>query len=346
MRPTMADVAKRAGVSISTVSLVLNDKPGISHEVRTAVRQAVAELGYRARNRQTRAKAKPTRETKNITVVHYASPEATYRFEISGLFVDYAAALQDYFQTQNINWALIPDFREGDPSNLGFHLLNGKITADGFILIGIQTPDSPLLQNLLTEEKPIVVLSRYWPDIPVSTVSQDHRHHARIAMDHLVALGHRKIGFVARNVDQDFDWFPSRLDCYREVMAELGEPVDDSLICVGVNGAEAATKLLQQRPDITAVFAIHDENAVAAIQALQDAGHRVPQDVSVIGLDNSAKSPDGYPDITTVTFSHEKAAKFAGELLLRQMEDDSFLYCKTFVDSYLLQRESCAAPRE
>ena len=104
----MADVAEEAGVSISTVSLVLNDKPGISAEVRAAVLKTVDELGYRIRRRYPQ---RVTPEGKTVAVVHYASPEAAYRFEVSGLFVDFVASIQDYFQHEkNVNWALIPAF--------------------------------------------------------------------------------------------------------------------------------------------------------------------------------------------------------------------------------------------
>ena len=115
MRPTVADVAERAGVSTSTVSLVLNNKPGISPEVRAAVLQAVNELGYRLPERRS---PKPSPETKTITVVHYASQEAGEGSEVSGLFVNCVVSIQDFLQGKNVNWALIANYRDGDGSHL------------------------------------------------------------------------------------------------------------------------------------------------------------------------------------------------------------------------------------
>ena len=338
MRSTMADVAELAGVSISTVSLVLNEKPGISAEVRVAVREAVEKLGYKGRGSRPKEELPPT--TKNITLVHYASPDTNYLFERSGLFVDYVTGIQEYFQDQNVNWTLISNFREDDPENLNAQLLNGKLLNDGFILMGIPSPDSPFLQQLIKDRKPIVILSRDWPQTPVSTVSQDYRQQAKIALEHLVSLGHRQIAFLARDIDRKFDWFDIRLNCYREVMEKLGTAVPDTLIAVDKTGAAAATALMARHPDVTAIFAIHDENAVSAIHGLHEAGYRIPDDISVIGLDDSAKMPDGYPDITTVTFPHRNAAQLAAETLLRQLDNDTLLYNKIFINSCLIERES------
>lgn len=343
MCPTMADVAEQAGVSISTVSLVLNDRPGISPEVRSAVLKAADDLGYRLPARRS---SKPASETKAITVVHYAGPESVSTSEVSGLFVDFVTSIREFFQDQNVNWTLIANCREGDESNLGFHLLEGgQLSCDGMLIIGILSQHSFLVQQALEEDLPLVVLSRNWPEAPISTVSQDHCQQARIALDHLTGLGHRKIGFLARESDRHYGWFQARLACYQDTMAELGEEVGEELIAIGTDGAEAAKELMARRPDVTAIFAIHDENAVAAMQGLREIGLRVPEDVSVIGLDDSAKPPEGYPALTTVAFPHHTVGRLAAELLLKQIEDRTLLYSKVFVRSHLIERDSCSKPR-
>jgi DNA-binding LacI/PurR family transcriptional regulator len=345
-RPTMADVAEKAGVSTSTVSLVLNDKPGISPEVRIAVMQAVDDLGYRVRERRPATK-RSVLETKQVAVVHFASPEVDYNFELSGLFVDFVASIQDYFQDENVNWALIPNYREKDQNNLGYRLLrSGNFLPDGLILIGIPSQNSPLLQKAIADQIPVVVISRNWPDLPVSTVSQDHRQQARLALEYLIGLGHKKIGFLSREVDRNYDWFQTRLNCYREALADIGEPASDNLIAIGVNGAEAAKSLLARRPDITAILAIHDENAVSAMQGLREIGLDVPRDISLIGMDDSARPPEGYPPLTTVSFSHPKIGQLAAKLLIEQLDDGHVFYSKVFLRCHLIERESCAVLRQ
>jgi len=158
-------------------------------------------------------------------------------------------------------------------------------------------------------------------------------------------LGHRKIGFLAREVDQVYDWFDVRLAYYKEVMADLGEALDGGLVAIGADGAEAAKNLMKRRPDVTAIFAIHDENAVAAMRGLHELGLEVPQDVSVIGLDGSAMAPQGFPGLTTVAFSHTKAGQLAAEPLLKQIGDEDLRYSKVFVQSRLIERASCGEPR-
>jgi DNA-binding LacI/PurR family transcriptional regulator len=345
-RPTMADVANRAGVSTSTVSLVLNDKPGISPEVRASVMQAVDDLGYRVRERKSTPVASPIERNKTISVVHFASPEEGYGFEASRLFLDFVASIQDYFQSENVNWALIPNYREGDNNNLGFQLMqNDNILSDGLILIGILNQNNLLLQNALANDIPVVVASRNWPNLPVSTVSQDHWQATEIALEHLILLGHKKIAFLGRDVDRNYDWFQTRLDCYCKVMENLGEPVLEDLIITGVSGAEAVKTLIQHRPDVTAIFAIHDENAVSAMQGLTDLGLKIPQDVSIIGLDDSATPAAKQPGLTTVSFQHSKVGQLAAKLLLEQIDSDNNFYSKVFLRCHLIERESCAPPR-
>ena len=350
LRPTMANVAEKAGVSISTVSLVLNQKPGVSAEVREIVQDAIEELGYQGKGNRSDHKREiggAAQTTYHLTVIHYGSPDINYPFEQSKLFVDYVTTIQEQAQELNLNWSLISNFREGDPTNLSYQLLNGRGDGPhgGYIIMGIPSPDSPFLRQLIEDRQEIVVLSRDWPLLPVSSVSQNYVEQATLALEHLIDLGHKEIAFVAREIDQEFDWFDIRLNCYKRFMRQLGKPHDPDLIAIGKTGGEAAAELMRKRPDVTGMFAIHDENAASAIEALQHAGYRVPQDISIIGLDNSAELPQGNPGITTVAFPQHKMAELAVKTLIEQLDDEQLRYSKLFVRSHLIERDSCAPPR-
>ena len=128
-------------------------------------------------------------------------------------------------------------------------------------------------------------------------------------------------------------------------MENLGQPVSEDLIVIGANGAEAAKTLMQRRPDVTAIFAIHDENAVSAMQGLTDLGLKIPQDISIIGLDDSATPAAEQPELTTVSFHHSKIGQLAAKLLLEQIDSNNNFYSKVFLRCHLIERESCAAPR-
>ncbi len=344
MRATMADVAQRAGTSVSTVSLVLNNKPGVSLQVREAVLAAAEELGYRLPKR--RSATRPP-ESKTITVVHFADPETSYGGDVAYLFSNYLDGIRDYFQGKHVNWAFIANYAERDDRPLGYHLLEDEtLSGDGLILIGLASSHSNwLLCRIIQDRIPAVVLSRQWSDLPISTVSQDHCQQARLALDYLIELGHRDIAFVAGERDQNYGWFDVRLECYRQAMIELNGRACDELIAVDSDGAKAAKALMARRPDVTAIWAIYDDRAVEAMRGLRELGLEIPEDVSVIGLDDSNSSPEGWPALTTVAFPHKKLGSLAGELLLNQIKDGELRYAHIVVGSYLVQRESCARPR-
>ncbi len=341
MRPTMTDVAKKAGVSIGTVSLVLNDKPGISSEVRSHVQKSAEELGYRLPQRRGGASSMTS-----VTVVHYANRGKDNKVpRTTGVLVNYIDSIQEALQDQGVSWTLLSEYQEGDRENLGFQLLDNKqLSTDGLILLGLANRDSTLLQRALAEDVPVVVLSRNWPDMPVSSVGQDHRKATEMAMDYLIGLGHRQIGFVASSADQQFDWFATRLRTYREAMAEI-DNAEANLVVIADSVGQAVETLIARRPDVTAVFSVHDEAAVEVMITLHALGLRIPQEISVIGLDDSSTPPDYLPPLTTIGFPHREVGRLAAELLLAQIEADTLLYSKIFVRSHLVERDSCAPPR-
>ncbi len=341
MRPTMADVAEYAGVSVTTVSLVLNDKPGVSDQVRSTVMQAVDELGYHLPKRRSSRNAS---ETKMITVVHFAPPGPIQGPSVSGISASYVNGIQDYCQNQNVNWALIANYHEGDEHHVGYHLVEGeRLDFDGLILLEMHSSASTLLQHAIQSGIPVVVLSREWGDLPVNIISQSHCQQANLALNYLVDLGHRKIAFLGRDLEQVYDWFKTRLRCYTDLMNSLGL-FDPSLVAVGPSVTQATHDLLVRRPDVTAIFAINDRNAVSAMRALRESGIDVPGQVSVIGLDDSTKPPPDFPPLTSVAFPHYKVGYLAAEVLLRQIDDPELFYSQVFVQSRLVVRESCAPP--
>ena len=128
-------------------------------------------------------------------------------------------------------------------------------------------------------------------------------------------------------------------------MLRVNDKVDEELIAIDKNGYEAAQALMARRPDVTAIFAIEDANALAAVRGLQEMGLRVPEDVSVIGLDDTAKPAEGCAALTTVAFPHFEVGYLAAELLLKQIENKELYYSYVVVRSKLVERDSCAPPR-
>lgn len=339
MQPTMEDVARKAGVSKSTVSFVMNDKPGVSDEMKTAVLQAAETLQYRLPERRPLRTA--STQQKNFTVIHHIGQEA--HDNVYGLFANYLQGIRNFAQQANINITAISSYRTGDLANLETHILTDKNTpSDGLILMGAGFNRNSQLLRRATELKiPLVVLSRNWPDLPISTVGQNHHQQAQIALDHLAQLGHRHIAFLANASDQAYDWFDIRLACYRQKMQELNQTINEDWIMLGENGVEAIQKLLTQQPEITAVFAIHDERAIQAMQGAAEMGLTVPDDVSIIGLDGSEDAPPGLPALTTVQVPHFDVGYLAAELLSKLIENENLYHGNLTVHSQLITGDSC-----
>jgi DNA-binding LacI/PurR family transcriptional regulator len=339
MSLTMADVAKRAGVSVSTVSLALNEKPGVSSSVRAAVWQAVDELGYTL---PTRRRRRP-RQTKTIAIVHYGMPDLNRGPQLTGLAASYLSGIQEECLDKHANWALIAHYQEADSNNVGYQfLVRERLGYDGLILIYAPSRESAVLQRALKQEIPVVVISRDWPDLPVSTVGQDHPQQARLALEYLIRLGHRTIAFLALESDRPYDWFGVRLSCYQQAMTSLGTHAPE-LEVIAPDAAQATQVLLARRPDVTAIYAVHDGAALAAMRGLQQAGIEVPRQVSVIGIGDSEVQQD-LPALTTVGFPDRKVGFLAAKVLLEHIEDPELSYSKVFVDSWVVERDSCAAP--
>jgi LacI family transcriptional regulator len=150
---------------------------------------------------------------------------------------------------------------------------------------------------------------------------------------------------VAKEGEPDYEWYAPRLNCYREKMKRLNQQVDEDLIVLGKDFADSIRSLMTRKPDVTAIFAIHDQRAIQAMLTVMDMGLEVPKDISIIGLDDSEVPPVGFPRLTTVGFSHFDIGYMATELLLRQIEDENFCFGKLAIRSTLIERESCAIPR-
>jgi LacI family transcriptional regulator len=315
----------------------LNDKPGISLETRTAVLEAADDLGYRLPKRRPR---RGSTQIRTITIVHYADNEAESLTH--GLPPQYVAGIEEYLRPHNVRWTFVNNCREGDTRDAAFRLLEGvKSSSDGFILIAVPGRDTGLLQYALRENVPVVLISRNWPDLPVSTVGQDHRQQAMLALDHLIELGHRKIAFLASEPSRSYSWFKVRLACYRELMLSIGE-WDEELVVSGADPRKAVKALLLHRPEVSAVFAINDGLAVQTMQGLHEMGVKIPHQVSVIGLDDSLPPVEGLPGLTTVAFPHRKAGYLAAQLLLDHIEDGERAHTKVVLQSWLVKRASCA----
>lgn len=342
MPPTMLDVARKAGVSPSTVSLAMNNKPGVSSETRDLILRIAAELGYEFAKEPSR---QVTSAPITIAVAQYALRGEGHTASLTGLPLEYISGIRNYAREQDASLTVVANYLETDERHVGQPLLDAEaVDYDGLILIHCPSPHSRLIARAIETNRPVVAISRHWPDLPINTVGQDHRQQASISLEHLVSLGHRKIAFLGRNISEDYEWFGIRLDAYRRTMKRL-DCWDERRVVIEPDSGQAALALMERCPDTTAIFAIGDEEASVAIKALCDAGISVPGQVSVVGMNNSCQPPEGYPSLTTVAFSGLLVGYLAAKTLVEHIRNQDLAYSRIFVRSWLIKRESTAPPR-
>lgn len=299
-RVTISDVADAAGVSIGTVSKVLNDRYGVSSQTSAKVRTMVEQLGYTSSLGASSLRSHRT----NVIAVLVTEIEP-YSGEllkgISAVVYDSDYELLIYVggkHRSDVGW------ERTSVSRLG-----GTLT-DGTILV---TPSSADVDSNV----PLVAVDPHDGGAANSVVS-DNVAGARAATDHLLALGHRRIAFLAGR--PGLESARSREEGFRTAMATAGVAVEESLVRVGGYRAESAAapaRALLTRPDRpTAVFAANDMSAIGFANVAAELGLRVPQDVSIVGFDNIPESFSTNPPLTTVDQSIQEMGRAAARMLL------------------------------
>ncbi|MDA2812703.1 LacI family DNA-binding transcriptional regulator [Nocardiopsis sp. RSe5-2] len=305
-RPTLEMVARRAGVGRGTVSRVINGSSRVSPDTREAVRAAIAELGY-VPNRAARALV--TRRTDTVALVVSEPEERLFDQPFfSGIVRGVSAVLTD----RGLQLLLATARTAADHERLGDYLSGGHV--DGVLLVSLHT-DDPLPDRLAGAGVPVVLGGRplYPPRHPVHYVDIDNVGGAASATRRLIEGGRRRIATVAGPADMAAG--QDRLRGHREALAEAGLPDAPELTVHGDfshdGGARAMRELLDAAPDLDAVFAASDDMALGVLRTLRESGRRVPEDVALVGYDDTAAAAHTDPPLTTV---HQPTERMGGEM--------------------------------
>ncbi|MFF9687601.1 LacI family DNA-binding transcriptional regulator [Streptomyces sp. NPDC014623] len=320
VRPaTLEDVAAVAGVSRATVSRVINGATTVDPALRRVVEEAVATTGY-VPNRAARSLV--TRRTDSIAlVVSERERRPVSEPFIGRMFSDphfgrVVGGLMDVLRPAGIQMVLMLADDEASRNQLLSYLRQGHV--DGVVLISSHA-DDPLPGLLHDTRLPAVLAGRPRDASPLTCVEADQRAGARMAADHLAALGRRRIATVAG--PQDMPAGQVRLTGFLDALEQHG--IGDVVTAEGdfthAGGASAMRELLRERPDMDGVFIASDLMALGALPVLLRAGREVPGDVAVVGFDDSNAAVACDPPLTTVRQPvEEMAAEMAG-LLLKQI---------------------------
>jgi LacI family transcriptional regulator len=337
-RPTSADVATEAGVSRTTVSFVLNGRTDmkIPTETRERVLSAAERLGYHP---HAPARQLAGGRSHIIAFVLRQTPEqiagdAILTETLRGLA---AAARSVGFRI------LVEPLAVDGPDSTYTSLLRAQ-HADGLVVSGPRV-DDPSLAALIAEDFPIVIQGAL-PGVAVASVDVDNVAGARGAVEHLLALGHRRIACIT-NAPVVYTAAQERLDGYRLAMTAAGLPTPDELVTVAAfdapSGHAAMVELLGRGVEFSAAFVASDVVALGAIGALREAGLKVPTDVSIVGFDDIPLAGYFDPPLTTVRLPAFELGQAAGRALLERITDHA-IASRTLLPTELIVRASTAPP--
>lgn len=302
---TIYDVARLAGVSPSTVSHVLNSTRKVSLATRRRVEDAIEALSYRPSNSARMLRAGHTK------LIGLVLPDISNTY-----FADLARALEMLAYEQGARLLTCnSDYERDREAAYVDDLLRRRV--DG-ILIAPVAPDAEVEAALQKTGVPVILIDRVSERSTLPSIGIDNAAAAALAAEHLYSLGHRRIGCISaqpglvESVDR-------RMRGFTEGLARLGVALPEAAIAHAdfkiSGGMEAASRLLAACPDLTAIFCANDPMAVGAVKAAAAAGRAVPEDLSIIGFDDSLEAQVSHPPLTTIAQPIEKIAAGAMELL-------------------------------
>lgn len=309
-RPTIADVADRAGVSPALVSFAVNDRPGVSADTRERILTAAKELRWRP---SASARALSQARTRSIALVLTRGAE---QLEVDSFFVRFLAGVERTLAPADYAMLLQLVPGTGAAAALGaYERLSAAGRVDGFLLTDpeLEDPRFGLLEHAAV---PVVIAGRPATDAPFPWLETEHDRGVGLAVEHLVALGHERIAFLGG--PEVYEHVQRRLIRWREALQAAGLATDRVAFAAGGDLGPAAARVLDGDP--TAVVCTSDTLAIALIGCARDRGYSVPGDVSVIGFDDSLLASLSSPALTSVRVDYTEFGAAATAALLAEIE--------------------------
>ena len=336
--PTMRDVAAAAGVSLSTVSLVINGKTGVSPDRRERVLKAIRELGYAADSRQAGAN-----ETKVFGLLMESLSEAS---RSEGFYTRIVSGIEETAYQLGYQVLLHVYRPDVDPINSIRELMGRDI--DGLIIANDGDVTPKVIQKITEAGVPIVLVENY-QSFPIHSLTADNFTAGRVMTEYLIELGHRRIGGIGG--PGKYSSLSDRMRGHQITLIEHDIPADFSLQPPPVSGnprkGYAQMQQLLSLPEPpTAVFAVSDRAAIGAMDAIKDAGLRIPDDISVVGIDDIRDSAYSTPPLTTFSVPKYDLGRTAVFILHDLICNKAIPPCRTVLLGKLVERKSAGAPRK
>ncbi len=326
---TIFDVAAKAGVSVSTVSRVLNNKDDVSTETSTRVRNVIDRLGYSS------SLAARSMRSRKKNLIGLVVPDIGFPYSIEIMKGINRAIAESTFDLLVYTTG---DIRKSGAASHEQHyvsLLNNSMT-DGVIIVASAAAD-------FVSDAPIVSVDPHGDDPNYPYVQATNYQGALEAMEYLLHLGHRQIAFITGR--PEIESGERRLKGYRDALTNAGIARNDEFVVRGdfttETGYKCALELLGLESPPTAIFAANDQSAIGVFQAADELGVRIPEDCSVVGFDNITEAK--YLGLTTVDQSLEEMGYIAIQMLIKLVDHETLDEQVYKMPTSLVMRSSCQA---
>jgi LacI family transcriptional regulator len=322
MRLTMTSIAKRAGVSTTTVSRVINNKPDVDENTRSRILKIIEEANYTP---NPTFKGISTNKT-NLVGLYTNSLDKPWTIEVLKGVTEIVNESSYHLMLFNGNSTSTNEYSNSSRISKQISQIIGRGAVDGLVVIQPLT-DKDYLSDLYNEGFPLVLIDDwgYMGDMQVPRIATDNFKGAFEATNYLINLGHTKIGFITGLINVGCS--QDRLNGYKAALCEAGLSLDPSLIYQGdfsiesgFMGTQALLGINNGKPAFTSLFASSDNMALGAMKALLERGLQVPEDISLVGFDGIPIMEYTNPSITTVRQPMDEMGKLAVEMLIEQIE--------------------------
>ena len=335
--PTLEEVARAAGVSRATASRVVNGSPSVRVEARESVERAVAQLGY-VPNRVSRSLV-----TRRIDSIGVVIAEPTGRIFGDPFFAEVLRGISAGLAARQLQLVLVISQSPEEERRAARYLTGGHV--EGVILFSLHGDDA-LPEHLQSNGVPVVVGGEPPRGTRVSYVDNDNHGGAFAAVKHLIEQGRTRVATITGPLDMPAG--VTRRLGYHDALRAAGRTPDADLEECGEftreGGQRAMEVLLQRYPDIDAVFAASDLMAAGALSALYTAGRRVPEDVAVVGFDDSIIALSTQPALSSVHQSMEVMGRELVSVLLQTVDARDHVLRRVVLETELIVRQSSGGP--
>lgn len=327
---TIYDVAREAGVSMATVSRVVNNNPNVKPATRKKVFEAIERLGYRP-NAVARGLA-----SKKTTTVGVVIPDIS-----NAIFAEVARGIEDIANMYHYNIILCNADKKKEKEIRVINTLLEK-QVDGLLFMGGAVTDDHQ-QAFRTANVPIVLCATSDESGEIPSVDIDHEAAAFEAVQALIKEGHKRIAMISGTLEDPSNGF-ARFNGYKKALEVAGIAYDETLVRIGnyryESGSDAMRYFLELNEHPTAVFSATDEMAIGAIHVIQDKGLQVPEDISVISVDNSRMASMVRPQLTTVAQPMYDIGAVSMRLLTKLMKKEQVDHSQVILPHELVVRQS------